>query len=283
MPAVGVLDEPRAVEPVPRCAAPDVRGAQGVKRGAHAVRRAPGDRGWRLGRREGGSGTRAAHPASRLPLPEADADPDRPAQPRPGIRGAPEAPGPAVFDAVACLGAEREARERPPFEPAADAPLGGELLRRGIRGEAQRDAGEGVRPERAAAAERLQLVAQPVEGAAAAQRIVEEQLRPEAVRERPAPAGAGTEFVAVGAVTVVPAAAVELPVATLGGEHRRNAEREREPPELSRLPQPPCTPATAGAPCDATGGAEAGASSAPTSRGPRTRAAPRPAPPPRAS
>src|SRR2546421_640465 len=128
MPAVGVLDEPRAVEPVSRCAAPDVRGAQGV-------------------------------------------------------------------------------------EPAADAPLGGELLRRGIRGEAQRDAGEGVRPERAVAAERLQLVAQPVEGAAAAQRIVEEHLRPEAVRERPAPAGAGAEFVAVGAVTVVPAAAVELPVA----------------------------------------------------------------------
>src|SRR2546422_8755827 len=283
MPAVGVLDEPRAVEPVSRCAPADVRGARGVRRGAHAVRRAPGDRGWRLGRGEAGSGTRAAHPASRLPLPEADADPDRPAQPRPGIRGAPEAPGPAVFDAVACLGAEREARERPPFEPAADAPLGGELLRRGIRGEAQRDAGEGVRPERAAAAERLQLVAQPVEGAAAAQRIVEEHLRPEAVRERPVSADAGTEFVAVGAVTGGPAAAVELPVATRGGEHRREAEREREPPELSRLPQPPCTPATAGAPCDATGGAEAGASSAPTSRGPRTRAAPRPAPPPRAS
>src|SRR5438093_396333 len=151
------------------------------------------------------------------------------------------------------------AEARPPLEAAAHAPLSGELLRGRIRGKAQRDAGECVRPERAAAAERLQLVGQPVEGAAAAQRVVEDHLRPEAVRERPAPARAGAEFVAVRAVTVVPAAAVELPVATLGGEHRRNAEREREPPELSRPPQPPCTPATAGAPCDATGGAEAGA------------------------
>src|SRR2546427_427486 len=181
------------------------------------------------------------------------------AEPRPRVGGTPEAAGPAVFDPVPHCGAEREARKRPPLDAAADAPLGGELLSGGVGGEAERDAGERVRLERAAAPERLQLVAQPVEGAAAAQRIVEEHLRPEAVRERPAPAGAGAEFVAVGAVTVVPAAAVELPVATLGGEHRRNAEREREPPELSRPLQPPCTPATAGAPCDATGGAEAGA------------------------
>src|SRR6266498_1937881 len=78
-------------------------------------------------------------------------------------------PRPAVFQPVANLRAEREPREGTPLDPAADAPLRGELLGGGIGGEPEGEAGERIGTERRPAAPRLHFVAHTVERAAPAE------------------------------------------------------------------------------------------------------------------
>src|SRR5579885_739921 len=176
--------------------------------------------------------------------------------------GAPEAAGPAVFEAIARLDAEREPGERPPLEAGPRAPECGHLLRARIGGEPDGEPRQRVGREPEPPAPRLQFVAQAVEGPAPSQGIMHQHGGADPVGDRTGQPGGGAEFVHGGAVAVVPAAEVELVAAALCPKRRGQEERRkqgREPPDLSRLRQRRGTPRQRAGPCDARGGAGAGA------------------------
>src|SRR5882762_11135131 len=94
--AVGPLDESRAIKPVFRGPAPDVRSPERVERGLHDIGGVAGDRAWRLGRRlatlpPGG------RPAPIDRLPDRHRQPDRGGDAIAGVcRGTPKAAWPDV-------------------------------------------------------------------------------------------------------------------------------------------------------------------------------------------
>src|SRR5438552_1792309 len=168
---VGVLNQSRAIEPVVRRPAPDVRRPQGLDRSLHHVDGIAADRGRGQGRRELGRAYVPALTASPFaPSPSPSPSPShrdseyRTHAPARVAARIPEAARPAVLEPIAQFRSQGEPAQRPPFHAAADAPLGGKLLRRGVGREAERQAGERVGSERGSAAPRLDFVPQPVEG-----------------------------------------------------------------------------------------------------------------------
>src|SRR6266699_1047229 len=173
----------------------------------------------------------------------------------------PEPTRPAILEPIAYLRSQRQPCQRPPLDATAHTPLGGELLRPAVGGQAERQAGERIGSERGAAAARLDLVPEPVEGASPAERVVHEHRRPEPARERPSQRGCGPKLVDVGAIAVVPAPEMELQPAAAHLCPERDGEHEerREPPGLSQPRQRRGAPPTCVGPCDGTRGAGPGA------------------------
>src|SRR5439155_1630195 len=77
----------------------------------------------------------------------------------------------------------REPGEGAPLDAAAHGPLSGDLVARGIGGQAGSEAGEGIRAEPFSAAPRLDLVARAVERAAVRQRVAHDDRDAEPVRD----------------------------------------------------------------------------------------------------
>src|SRR5256886_1394814 len=213
------------------------------------------------GRALGGTGG-AARAAAVCPAPPPKGAADHAAHPGARVVGRIQDPGgPAIPEPIPQLAAERQPSQRSPFDAPTHAPLGRELLRREIGRQTERHARERIRAERGPAAPRLQLIPDPVEGAAPAERVVHEHRGAEPVRERSSPPSqrrAGAEFVHVGAIAVVPAAQMKLHAAALPRQRRRH-EQEPGPRALSQRPQQRDAPPTRAGPCGATAGAAGGA------------------------
>src|SRR5207237_8349443 len=103
--------------------------------------------------------------------------PRAPAPPRDPAR-LPNPAGPTILEPIADLRPQRQPSERPPLHSTTQAPLGGELLGRGVGGQTERHAGERIGSERGPATPPLELVPEAVEGASPAERAVHEHRRP---------------------------------------------------------------------------------------------------------
>ena len=167
---VRVLNQSRAVEPVVGRPAPDVGRAEGLDGGLDHIGGIAADRrGWRSGRKLGRSAVPASPPSSPSPSSsQGHSEHGTHAFARVAAR-IPEPARPAILEPIAYLRSQRQPCQRPPLDSTAHTPLGGELLRPGVRGQTEGQAGERIRSERGAAAPRLDLVPEPVEGASPAE------------------------------------------------------------------------------------------------------------------
>src|SRR5205814_6958180 len=123
---VGVLNQSRAIEPVVRRAAPDVRRPQRLDGGLHHVHGIAADRGggqWR--RKVGGTGGATPAPSappSPLPPPPSYGAAEHRAHARARIAAwTPEPPWPAILEAIAQFHAQRQPAQRSPFHAPAHA------------------------------------------------------------------------------------------------------------------------------------------------------------------
>src|SRR5207244_831700 len=121
----------------------------------------------RGGRQERGGRRRIRwSPPSGLAPPDPDRDAERASEPAARVgAGAPEPPGPAVFQAVAPFDPDGEPGSRAPFEPPTSAPQDAELLLRRVGRQAERRTQERVRRQRPTAAKRRDLVSRAVKRA----------------------------------------------------------------------------------------------------------------------
>src|SRR5205823_14382922 len=147
-----VLNQSRAIEPVVRRAAPDVRRPQRLDGGLHHVHGIAADRGggqWR--RKVGGTGGATPAPSappSPLPPPPSYGDAEHRAHARARIAAwIPEPPSPAILEAIAQFHAQRQPSQRSPFHASAHTPLGRELLGRGIGPQTELHAGARIGAE----------------------------------------------------------------------------------------------------------------------------------------
>src|SRR5207249_11476811 len=173
--AVGVLNQPRAVESVVGSAAPNVRRTQRFERRLHHFARVAGDRHGRQGRGQVPRGAVPTPPSS-CPPPQSKRDAERRAHAAARVVARiPEPSGAPIFEAIAKLTSQGQPGGRPPFEPPSQRPLRGELLSGRVGGESQGESRERVGSKRGPASSGLHLVTHTVERPAAAQGAVAEE------------------------------------------------------------------------------------------------------------
>src|SRR2546423_1782838 len=171
-------------------------------------------------------------------------------------RGAPEPAWADILQPVDRLDSYGRPGERTPFDARAERPERGERLRRGVRGDPQRDTAEQVRAYGRATSESVELPPRAVEGPMAAETIMDQRLRREAMRKNAGPGHIGPELVAGRLIALIPAPVPHIDVAPLGGQ-RGDSSDEKE--ELNPRPQSRRAPRKREAPCDVRASAAAGA------------------------